>query len=334
MPDRHRTQHLRPATQMINTRPDHLKSLLSEILNTEITSLKPIATGKFNTSYRLSASTGQEFVIRIAPAREVPMLFYERDMILQEPEIHQLVRTHTDLPVAKVAWFDGEGRLLDRPFIVYTALPGEPCYTRPAHDQAKIKHELGAYLRQLHDNVTGRRFGYVGPHKPMEPQDTWADAFRIMWSKLIDDVASIDMYSHREADLYKQMLDDHIKHFEKLTAASLLHMDIWTQNILTDGERITGIVDWDRCLWGDREIEFSVVEYCGLLDENFWAGYGCKPDRDQSFRIRWAFYMLYEHQKYIFIRHARNNQPHSARQYRDDCRRLLNEIYRSHFEIF
>ena len=77
--------------------------------------------------------------------------------------------------------------------------------------------------------------------------------------------------------------------------------DIWTQNILTDGENITGIVDWDRSLYGDVEIEFSVVEYCGLLDENFWASYGNKPKYNTSFYIKRAFYILYEHQKYIFI---------------------------------
>ena len=79
-------------------------------------------------------------------------------------------------------------------------------------------------------------------------------------------------------------------------------MDIWAQNILTDhnGE-LTGIVDWDRGLWGDPEIEFSVIEYCGISKPAFWEGYGKIPKITKEYQVRRLFYFLYEHQKYIYI---------------------------------
>jgi fructosamine-3-kinase len=94
-------------------------------------------------------------------------------------------------------------------------------------------------------------------------------------------------------------------------------MDIWHQNILVDEDgRVTGLVDWDRALWGDPEIEFAVLDYCGVSEPAFWEGYGQARDESEEARIRQVFYLLYELQKYIVIRHGRNNDPASARRYK------------------
>ncbi len=306
---------------------------LQDILKQPIKSINKIPTGKFNTSFYLTMENGKVYVLRIAPDRSTPVLFYERNMMLQEPEIHRVVKGKTSIPIAEVVHFEGNfDNVFGRPFIIFTALPGEPCYARPAN-MKKIKYQLGKHLNELHTKCQKEQFGYVGPHRPMEPQSNWKDGFVTMWAKLLDDIHSIEMYSEKEIDEYKKLLEKYIKHFEYPHPASLCHMDIWTQNILTDGENITGIVDWDRSLYGDVEIEFSVVEYCGLLDENFWAGYGNKPKYNTSFYIKRAFYILYEHQKYIFIRAARNSNIPLANQYRDECRYLLKQISRGKFEI-
>ena len=318
---------------MVSMDETELKQVISGVLSSPVISLRGIPTGKFNTSYWISTAGGGDFVIRIAPNAQIPMLFYERNMIAQEPVVHQLVRQNTEIPVADVVHFDSGTELLGSAFIIYTALPGLSWYGQSVKDPAALKCQLGQYLRELHENVTAGQFGYVGAHAVMDAQDNWASAFEIMWNKLIDDIASVRMYLSQEADKYKELLGRHIEHFDQPQRASLLHMDIWTQNILTDGQTITGIVDWDRCLWGDPEIELAVVQYCGLLDENFWAGYGSGPTYNRAFQIRHAFYMLYEHQKYIFIRHARNGQTAAARQYLRDCRTLLGGIEAGNYQL-
>lgn len=41
-------------------------------------------------------------------------------------------------------------------------------------------------------------------------------------------------------------------------------------NILIDNQgSVTGIVDFDRALWGDVEIEFAVLDYCGISEPAF-----------------------------------------------------------------
>ncbi len=306
---------------------------LNDVLSESIISAERIPTGKFNTSFYLRTSDGIKYVLRIAPAIDTPVLFYERNMILQEPQLHRQVKEKTSIPVADVVYFaKNSENIFSRPFIIFTALDGQPCYSRQA-DMPRIKYQLGRYLKELHTNCTNEKFGYIGHHKPMPPQSDWQSAFRIMWNKLLADIVSIDMYTTQEASTYAELLEDNLTYFKYDKPASLCHMDIWTQNILTDGANITGIVDWDRSLYGDVEIEFSVVRYCGLIDENFWAGYDSQPMYDKSFTIRQAFYTLYEHQKYIFIRAARNGNIALAEQYRDECRYLLHQFMQGKFDV-
>ncbi len=316
--------------EMISDR--HIR-FLNDVLEEPIVSVAKIPTGKFNSSYFLTMRSGKRYVLRIAPRPDVPVLFYEKNMMLQEPEIHRQVISNTSIPVADVVYFaDNTDNVFSRMFIVFVALEGQPCSSYRS-DMKRIRYQLGRYLRELHSNCTKREFGYIGRHRPMEGQANWSMAFKIMWNKLLEDIVSVGMYSSGELSRYSSLLDDNLQYFQYEGDASLCHMDIWTQNILTDGENITGIVDWDRSLYGDVEIEFSVVEYCGLIDDNFWRGYGYRPEFDKEFMIRRAFYMLYEHQKYIFIRAARNGNIAVAEQYRDECRYLLNKMLCGKFDI-
>jgi fructosamine-3-kinase len=104
-------------------------------------------------------------------------------------------------------------------------------------------------------------------------------------------------------------------------------MDVWSQNILVDdGGRVTGLVDMDRALWGDVEIEFAVLDYCGIFEPAFWRGYGRPRDTSFSAQIRARFYLLYEVQKYIVIRIWRRRDPAQALQYKRESFALARPL--------
>jgi fructosamine-3-kinase len=92
---------------------------------------------------------------------------------------------------------------------------------------------------------------------------------------------------------------------------------VWAQNILIDeAGNVTGLVDLDRALWGDIEIEFAVLDYCGVSEPAFWEGYGTRRDESPPATIRRLFYLLYEVQKYMPIRVWRRNDPAGALRYK------------------
>ena len=303
---------------------------------------EPIRTGKHNSSYYVSGA-GHNLVLRISPPDAAGFLFYERRMMAQEPGLHALLRSETTVPVANVLAYDDSRRLVDRDYMIMERLPGRPLaelqLSRAQLDG--VLAQVGAQLAQMHALVADR-YGYLPPlpcpradgpppsaaglsaqptvpagYEPMTPQPTWVQAFEIMWHKLLDDVVACGGYTAEEAAAMRRLFDVYRPHFDRPVPASLLHMDVWSQNILVD-ERgtVTGLVDLDRALWGDPEIEYAVLDYCGISEPGFWRGYGRARDTSFSAQVRARFYTLYEVQKYIPIRIWRRADPAGALDYK------------------
>ncbi len=294
----------------------------------------PIRTGKHNTSYWVDSNLDR-LVLRIAPPDDAGFLFYERRMMRQEPHLHDLIRAHTAIPAAEVVASDFSRALVDRDYLVMTALPGTPLSDVPGLTASQFERALeqvGDYLRQLHtltapERLGAEAYGYLGEHRPMEPQPTWVKAFHVMWNKLLDDVVACGGYSADEAHLMRDLLELHLELFDRPVKACLLHMDVWSQNILIDrAGNVTGLVDFDRALWGDPEIEFAVLDYCGISEPAFWQGYRAERDESPAALIRRQFYLLYELQKYMPIRIWRRNDPHSAAQYKQQAFALARQL--------
>jgi aminoglycoside phosphotransferase (APT) family kinase protein len=285
-----------------------------------------ISTGKFNESWFVTFADGREVVLRVAPPDDAGFLFYERNMMRQEPSLHDTIRSKTSAPVAEIIAFDDSRAVIDRDFIVMERLPGRAmsdCALPPAAVERALE-ATGRHLRAVHDACRAEAYGYLGEHRCMEPADTWAEAFRDMWGRLIEDIRACGAYSDDEARAAVGALDARLSTFDRDAPASLLHMDIWAQNILVDDAgRVTGLVDWDRALWGDTEIEFAVLDYCGISGPAFRRGYGRERDASDDARVRWLFYHLYELQKYIVIRTLRGRSPEGALRYKREAARLL-----------
>lgn len=295
--------------------------------------LVSIATGKHNASFWVVAES-HRWVLRVAPPDSTGLLFYERRMMRQEPSLHELTRSRTTIPVAEIISADFSRTHLDRDYLLMAALPGAPlsdaCLS--TDQQQQVLYQVGTYLRQLHqltaaDCLATESYGYLGAHHPMEPQSRWIEAFRLMWKLLLDDVVASGCYSLSDRQLMSNLLEQYITHFDYTEPPCLLHMDVWLQNILVDLlGNVTGLVDFDRALWGDPEIEFAVLDYCGISEPAFWQGYGTERDLSLSARIRQRFYWLYEVQKYIPIAIWRRQDPQRALSFKQKSLALAAEI--------
>jgi fructosamine-3-kinase len=309
-------------TDDINT----LTALILAHIETDSASVRltPITTGKHNRSYRVACDAGR-FVLRIAPPDDTGFLFYERLMMRQEPALHALIRAETAIPVAAVIAHDFSRTRIDRDYLLMTALSGTPLSDArglgPAQRQ-RVLRQVGVHLRALHvltadEHLGQRMYGYLGAHRPMPPQSTWVEAFHVMWHALLDDVVACGTYTEAEAQVFRDLLDVYREVFAREVTPRLLHMDVWEQNILVDAEgNVTGLVDFDRALWGDVEIEFAVLDYCSISEPAFWEGYGLPRETSPAAQIRRQFYLLYEVQKYMPIRVWRRNNRVDALRYK------------------
>ena len=168
-------------------------------------------TGKFNETYFVEGGPAP-LVLRIAPPEDRSrVLFYEHRMMRQEPALHALLR-ETD----RRARARHPGPRLqpcgDRPGLPADGTAPRHADLRPSGpDPSRLEdllREVGRCLRQVHA-ITGDRYGYVGEHRPMEPQGDWASAFAVMWHKLLDDIERCGGYSEEEATGMRRLLDRH-----------------------------------------------------------------------------------------------------------------------------
>ena len=288
-------------------------------------SITPIASGKFNSSYWVQVGD-EPLVLRIAPPNDAVYVFYEAKMMRQEPSLHARLRAETTVPVPEIVAFDDAQTVVDRDYMLLRRLPGRPLSEMPHVNKAKVLRQVGECLAQVH-GLTAVQHGYLGEHHPMQPQDNWAAAFVIMWHKLLDDVVAQGFYDAAESRYLRHLLERHLPLFDRPVTSRLLHMDVWAQNILVDDTgTLTGLLDWDRALWGDSEIEFAVLDYCGISEPPFWAGYGQPRDWSPAAQIRQRFYLLYELQKYIVIRNGRLHDPIAAQHYKQQALLLARQI--------
>jgi len=291
--------------------------------------VKGCRTGKFNSTFFVERDDGEDLVVRIAPPEGRGVLFYERNMMAQEPELHRLLLERTAIPVPRILAYDTSRMVLDRDFLIMERMPGmalTEAVLPEGEGVSGVFRQVGSYLAQAHA-MKADAYGYLGAHRCMEPQRTWWRAFRMMWGKLIDDTVRCGGYDACEGERLRAMPDRYRPAFDREVPSSLLHMDIWHQNILVDGSgRVTAILDWDRALWGDPEIEFAVLDYCGVSVPEFWVGYGRERPRTPEAAIRNRFYLLYEVQKYILISICRRESRAQAERYREMVFGMAKEL--------
>lgn len=299
--------------------------LFGEQISVNPEEVNSFGAGKFSETFYIRDEKKDEYIMRIAPSDSLLQLFYEYRMMRQEPEIHERLLNETTVPVPRILAHDFSRNLIDRDYLIMNKLPGNPLSEVSLSNEAFIKtfKEWGAYVRQIH-SVTepNNRFGYVGDHHPMEPQDSWKEAFRIMYRKMLDDIRNQGIY---DADTYKmayQLLEDNLEVFDHCQTSRLCHGDLWVTNLLVDNTgKVTGLIDFDRACWGDIEWDLAIAEYCGVTREAFWEGYGRQvPNATGDAAIRRLFYLLYEHQKYVVISHSvRRSDRAGARRYAREC---------------
>lgn len=293
--------------------------------------ISPFGAGRFSETFRIAADH-DSYIMRIAPPDDMRLLFYEYRMMRQEPGLHKIIREQTDIPVPEIIYYDFSRQLIDRDYLIMPEIPGKPLSeaSLDMKEQQKALYQWGDYVRKLH-TITDpyNRFGYLGEHYCMEPQNTWKDAFRMMYRKELEDIQQTGIYDRETVDYAMQLLDDNLHVFESPQASHLCHGDLWVTNLLVDNTgEVQALIDFDRACWGDIEWDLAIADYCGITQSSFWKGYGQKIEaKEGDAALRKFFYILYEHQKYIVIAMSqRRNDPSGAKRYAEQSLSIMKDF--------
>jgi len=286
----------------------------------EISGIKTFGGGLYNEAFlvitqKIPKYKCDKFVLRIAPPVNIAKLFYEINMMNSEPVIHRLVLDKTSIPAPPIFFWDFSKKEIESDYLIMEFLKGKSGYYS--------RHELGTFVRQLH-SIEGEHFGY--PERGhLQIKSSWKETFFYYVENIFKDCLNVQAISQNECSWFINIFQKH-ENVIKETKPCLLHLDLWSANILTENGKITGILDYDRGMFGDIELEFAVLDTYNNAIDDFFKGYGLGRPADKEARIRQKLYIVYELIKYAFIRLARGGSPGVSRNHVNQCKSIIQSI--------
>jgi aminoglycoside phosphotransferase (APT) family kinase protein len=280
----------------ISLMAEQLREIAAECFGKQrrLAEFEELKEGFFNTAYRLELDDGTQAVLKVSPPRGLKVLHYEAGLMEAEVEAMRLVRERTEMPVPEVLCYDPSRRLAPGAFYIMPYLPGAPLHkvrsSLPEAVQYKIDHELGRLLRQV-NAIRGAAFGYFSDLQPRF--DRWSQAFAHMLEGVLLDGEAMDIALPVPYEALRKLLLRSQLVLDEVTAPSLVHWDLWDGNIFVDPDsgQITGIIDFERALWGDPLMETNFGY--NSAESAFMQGYGKPMLTQSSERQRQGLYALY-----------------------------------------
>lgn len=217
----------------------------------------PLGAGEYNAVFSVTAG-GREYVLKIAPREDVPVLTYEKNMMEAELFWYEQIREHTSIRVPEIYFKDFSKKLLPAPYFIMEKLSG--CQLNQMkfspEEKGSADGQTAKMAAQIHQ-IKNSRFGYI----QNELYDDWYQAVRSMVKALINDCAAKNKKTRRGEKLLS-FIDKNKAVLEK-AECTMVNFDINPANILCERKNGTVVYSWidpERSFWGDRIFDFACLE--------------------------------------------------------------------------
>ncbi|MGN0425702.1 MAG: phosphotransferase family protein [Acetatifactor sp.] len=279
-------------TKNIQTKETILRMAKGAFPEKEVKSITELTEGMCNVAYRIVFHDDSESILKIAAKDRSGNTSNEIGLMEAEVTAMQLVREHTQIPVAKVYRYDTSRTLCDGDYFFMEKMPGESLsgikYSFAEEELAKIYEEIGRYSKQL-TAIENSTFGMLGDERRFH---TLYDFVRYMLGNLIYDAKNRNIDILFDGDELLDSLASDQWAFETVEHATLVHWDMWEGNVFVENGRVSGIIDWERAMWGEPFMDDRFRYHS--RNQAFLTGFGqTEFSETEKRRLRWYDIILY-----------------------------------------
>lgn len=257
-----------------------------------VTSIRELTEGMCNVTYLLGLDDRTECILKITSKDGQGRMSNEINLMEAEVRAMELVKKSGLLKVADIYYYDCSKTICDSDYFFMEKLKGDNYILIKENlsqkEISQINFEIGQISRRLTD-IKEKQFGFLGD---TDRFDSLYDFVHRMLCNLIEDARKADVFP--EVDAYK--LPARLAHdkscFDEVTYATLVHWDMWEGNVFVKEGHVTGIIDWERAMWGEAYMDDRFRRH--TRGEDFLKGYGQTTfSPSEITRITWYDIILY-----------------------------------------
>jgi len=218
----------------------------------EIAKVEELSEGMCNAAYKLTFADGCKAIMKIASPHKSGFLTNECGLMDAEVRALKLISEKTDVKVPKVYAYDASRTICEGDYFFMECMEGENWITvfdaQEEEMRDKLRRQQGEVQKKL-TLVTNTQFGMLG-----DEEHVYGSLFEFVFyliKNVLKDAAARDVEVGVSAAEILTALAADKACFDEVKIPSLVHWDMWEGNIFVKDGTITGIIDWERTMWGE-----------------------------------------------------------------------------------
>ena len=258
-----------------------------------IPQITELTEGMCNAAYELTYEDGFKTVLKISSPIKTGFMTNECNLMEAEVKAMKLVAANTEIKVAAVYKYDTTKKLCDGDYFFMECLDGTSWISvmdsLGEEMNSQLRMEVGKLQKQL-SAVTGEKFSLLGDH--IHQFNTLYEFIYFLINNVLNDAEKRDVVIGvpRNEILTKLSKDKDL--FEAIKTPTLVHWDMWEGNIFVKDGQISGIIDWERAMWGEPFMD-DRFRYHNRHND-FLKGFGINELSEEELRrIYWYDILLY-----------------------------------------
>jgi len=258
----------------------------------QVTEIKELNEGMCNVTYSIAFSDGSESILKIAAKDRSGNTSNEVNLMRAEVSAMKLVAEKCSFKVADVQYYDTSNTICDGNYFFMEKLEGDNFHfvkeKMSEEEIFAIGKELGRISREL-STIQNPDFGFLGEDTRYESLYAFV---KQMLTNLISDAERRNVDILYDGRTLLDQLEKEESAFREVKKASLVHWDMWEGNVFVKDGRVSGIIDWERAMWGEPFMDDRFRMH--NRDKYFLEGFGQTSfSEDELKRLRWYDIILY-----------------------------------------
>ena len=258
----------------------------------KVAEIRELTEGMCNVTYKVRFEDGFESILKISADNSRGNISNEIQLMKAEVEAMRIVRQHQICKVAEIYYYDTSKRICNGDYFFMEKIQGDNlAFTKQEISEPtleEIHYEIGEISRRL-TAIGNPKFGMLGDTNRYL---SLYDFVKTLLMNLIKDAQKKNIDIIYDPEWFKTELEKDRACFEAVREATLIHWDLWEGNVFIKDGHVSGIIDWERAMWGEAFMDDRFRYH--NRGAAFLKGFGKTTfSEEETRRLRWYDIILY-----------------------------------------